>query len=95
MAQIIHKVVLAVKAVQNIEIPVGAQIIKADRQFNGIFDGISLWYIFKEDNIILESRKIGCFMTGERIDYSIKEYIDTVLFSDGSLVFHVFELEYD
>ena len=78
-----------IDTIQEVEMPYGAQIISAKNQK----EQICIWAIIDEEEERHEYRKFEICGTGTPIE-SKKEmkFIDTVLMSQGTFVFHVFEL---
>lgn len=72
----------------SVPMPAGAQILKFAKQH----DALCIWAIV-DTAAELETRVFRLAGTGHEIDNaSSLSYIDTVLLSDGALVFHLFEI---
>jgi len=73
---------------QNIDMPVGSNIISAQVQD----DKICLWVEVDTDEKDVKDVVIEIFGTGNKISDTSKErrFIDTVQFHGGALVFHVY-----
>lgn len=85
----IWKMPLAVVTQQNVYLPSGAQILKAEN----IASDIWIWFMFDQPGAPEDIRQIQMFGTGDLIpplEGLRREYIDTVF--QGGLVCHLFEV---
>ncbi len=90
MHKIIYKYPLEVTDVQNISLPVGAEILTIQTQ-NEI---PCLWALVDPNGIEKESKTIEIFGTGHPVGYDMgvsRKYISTFQLRDGQLIFHAFE----
>ena len=73
---------------QEIELPIGSEILTIQTQFDTPF----LWaMVHSDEDVQKEKRTIRLFATGEEVD-CIGTYINTFQLHGGSLVFHAYEI---
>lgn len=90
MNKTIYKYPLEVTDVQNISLPVGAEILTIQTQN----ETPCLWALVDPNGIEKESKTIEIFGTGHPIGYDMgvsRKYISTFQLRGGQLVFHAFE----
>ena len=75
--------------VQNLSMPEGAKILRAQMQH----DAICIWALVNED-APHETRGFVIYGTGHTMRAEVThKFIDTIQMLNGSLIFHVFELQ--
>lgn len=72
-----------------LEMPVGAKILSVQAQQ----DEVVMWALV-DTEAKLEKRGFLVYGTGNQIPYHNVQYLGTAQLSEGSLVFHVFEVVY-
>ena len=73
---------------QTIELPINAKILCAKVQYGGP----CIWFINPDvHSSSKETKKIRIYATGYECKDIKGKYIDTLMFKEGDLVFHVFE----
>ncbi len=82
------KVVL--EDIQEIEMPVGSEILKFHQQGNRFDDDVSLWYLCETENP-KEKRTFALVATGVEVLEGYK-YIGTIWMMNGNFVLHLFEV---
>ena len=82
----VFKYPLEVTDFQDVNLPLGAEILKVEMQQNCL----QMWALVDDDVTYFSFRKIRIAGTGHVIEGNMK-YISTFFMADGSLVFHVFE----
>lgn len=89
MKRSIYKYQLKITDQQCLNLPIGAKILYIQNQN----ENLCLWALIDTEQLKAKTHTILCFGTGHPIPEQISiEFIGTVQFSYGSLVFHVFEL---
>lgn len=83
--QAVYKYELQVIDEQQIDLPIGAQILRVDIQH-----GAPMLWAAIDPMVATERRTIYCIGTGHRFRGASSEHIGTVQLSGGSLVFHYF-----
>ena len=86
--RVIYKYELPVSDSPVIKMPIGAEILCVDNQNDTLY----IWAII-DPNAEQVSMKFKVFVTGQIINDNLvlkRDFIGTVLFNNGSLVFHVF-----
>ena len=88
--KVIFKYTLNVTDKQVIQMPVGAEILKVDTQYNKI----CIWAMFdRVKEYDTEERVFEIFGTGNSFEESDKRnYLDTIQLYDGEQIYHVFEI---
>lgn len=91
MTQRIYKYPLRVTDTQYVGLPIGAKILKVANQN----EELCLWAIVDVHEPKIQPRAIRIFGTGHVMPprTNALTFIDTVLMSGGSLVWHIFEQE--
>ena len=84
----IWKYKLEVVDVQEIELPLGAEILTAQTQYSDL----NIWVKVDEKETQKEVIKIAIYGTGNQMPLDCGKYIATVQLCGGGLVFHVFDL---
>lgn len=90
MNKVIYKYTLDVSDFQELELPIGSEILTIQVQDGKAY----LWALVNQDEIQKECRCIEIFGTGHQIGYDMgisRKYISTFQLYGGSLVFHAFE----
>ena len=90
MNKAIYKYPLRITDVQNISLPIGAEILTVQAQN----DIPCLWALVNPNEKGTEIRTFEIFGTGHPVGYDMgvsRNYISTFQINDGSLVFHIFE----
>lgn len=90
MNKTIYKYNLKVMGRQTIELPIGAEILTIQSQY----ENPCLWALVDPENTDSKSRVIEMFGTGHPVGYDMgvsRKYISTFQLNGGQLVFHVFE----
>lgn len=89
MKMVVWKTVLNPTDTQEIDLPLGAQILCAREQKNTI----CLWFLHDADDARQKRRVIDIIGTGNPIAPIVAggKYLGTASLHDGELVFHVFE----
>lgn len=90
MSKSVWKFPLKVADEQIIEVPSGAEPLKAEMQ-NG---ELCLWMLVDTD-VSFCRKKVHIHGTGHKVDDTIdrSDYVDSFMMHDGALVFHVFVTE--
>lgn len=90
MNKSIYKYELMITNTQKVELPVGAEILTVQLQF----ESPCLWALVEPDQTETETRVIEIFGTGHTITDDIgvsRKYINTFQTEGGVYIFHVFE----
>lgn len=89
MTNEVWKFVLPFQDEVTIDMPKGAEIISVANQY----ETLCVWCLVPQPVKERQSRRFRIIETGHPIDCSMSlRFIGTVLFVEGSLVFHVFEI---
>ena len=88
MKNVIWKYTLGISDEQTIQMPKGGQILTVQTQ-NEI---PQIWVLVNPENDT-EPRKIKIIGTGHNIEYFNGKYIGTFQMSNGTLIFHAFEMK--
>lgn len=85
----IYKYPLEPIELQHITMPSGSEILSV--QVQGRVG--CLWALVDDKSESVETRTIRTYATGQPCDESNLNFIDTIQFQGGALVFHVFEVK--
>ena len=90
--RVIHKKVLNLGVLNYVAVPKGTQFL----DFQNQREQPAVWYLRDVNGALdMEERVLVIFGTGHPImsNITLKDYIGTAQFQDGTLVFHCFEVE--
>jgi len=90
MKKTIYKYLLSVTDLQEVSLPIGAEILTIQTQG----ETACMWALVDPNEMQKEIRYIEIFGTGHRINCDMgvdRKYISTFQMIDGRLVFHAFE----
>ncbi len=85
MKHVIYKTILDVLTVQEIELPVGSQILSAKQQY----DNICLWYKLNPSITEKETYRVYVVPTGQEVSEDTI-FLNTILMYSDTVVLHVF-----
>lgn len=87
MNNAIYKYQLSITETQNLELPIGAEILTAQNQH----ETACIWVFINKLQTTKETRTIKIFGTGQIIKSENLKYISTIQLDGGAYVFHIFE----